>query len=59
MQLAIKGKQISGRNLTAIRKGNINKLIIDQLNINSLRNKFDWLNKLQGILTSSWCQEQN
>ena len=33
-------KQISGSNLKAIRIGNINKLIIGQLNINSLRNKF-------------------
>ena len=38
-----KGKQLSGSNLKAIRKGNINKLIIGQLNINSLRNKFDCL----------------
>ena len=34
------GKQISGSNLKAIRIGNINKLIIGQLNINSQRNKF-------------------
>ena len=38
-----KGKQLSGSNLKAIRKGNINKLIIGQLNINSPRNKFDCL----------------
>ena len=38
-----KGKQISGSNLKAILKGNINKLIRGQLNINSLRNKFDFL----------------
>ena len=38
-----KGKQLSGSNLKAIHKGNIKKLIIGQLNINSLRNKFDCL----------------
>ena len=38
-----KDKQLSGSNLKAIRKGNINKLIIRQLNINSLWNKFDCL----------------
>ena len=38
-----KDKQISGRNLKVILKGNINKLIKGQLNINSLRNKFDCL----------------
>ena len=32
-----------GSNLKAIRKGNINNLIIGQLHINSLRNKFDCL----------------
>ena len=38
-----KCKQLSGSNLMAIRTGNINKLIIGQLTINSLRNKFDYL----------------
>ena len=33
----------NGGNLKAILKGNINKLITGQLNINSLRNKFDCL----------------
>ena len=36
-------KQISGSNLKAVRQGNIYKLIIGQLSINSLRNKFDCL----------------
>ena len=48
------GKQPSGSNLKAIRKGNINKLIIGQLNINSLRNKLIiWFNKLPGMLIFS------
>ena len=34
---------ISASNLIAFRKRNINKLIIGQLNINSLRNKFESL----------------
>ena len=38
-----KGKQLSGSNLKTIRKGNIKKLIIGQININSLRDKFDCL----------------
>ena len=38
-----KGKQLSGSNLKAIHRGNIKKLIIGQLNINSQRNKFDCL----------------
>ena len=38
-----KSKQLRGSNLKAIRKENINKLIIGQLNINSLRNKLDCL----------------
>ena len=41
MKIKFNGKEIRGSNLKAIRKGNINKLIIGQLNINSLRNKFD------------------
>ena len=32
---------ISASNLNAIRKSNINRLIIGQLNMNSLRNKFE------------------
>ena len=38
-----KDKQISRSNLKAIRNGNINKFIIGQLNINSLKKKFDCL----------------
>ena len=36
-----KAGEICGNNLNAIRKRNINRLIIGQLNINSLRNKFE------------------
>ena len=43
MKIKFKGNQLSGNNLKAIRKGNIKKLIIGQLNINSLINKFDCL----------------
>ena len=32
--------------LKGIRKSNINKLVFGQLNINSLRNKFDMLNEM-------------
>ena len=32
--------------LTDIRKSNVNKLVFGQLNINSLRNKFDMLSEL-------------
>ena len=39
----LKVKALSGSNLKDVRKGNKNKLIIGQLNINSLRNKFDCL----------------
>ena len=34
---------ISASNLNALRKCNVNRLIIGQLNINSLRNKFESL----------------
>ena len=55
-----KSKQLSGSNLKAIRKGNIKKLIIGQLNINSLRNKFDCLvQQITRNVDISWSQKQN
>ena len=41
-KVTFKSKQLRGSNLKAVRKGNINKLIIWQQNINSLINKFDY-----------------
>ena len=43
IKLSFKSKQLIGCNRKSIRDGNINKLIIGQLNLNSLRNKFDCL----------------
>ena len=40
--LSLDAKQV----LRGIRKSNINKLVFGQLNINSLRNKFDMLSEM-------------
>ena len=63
IKVQVTGLRKGSINKLIIRKGNTNNLIIGQLNISSLRNEFDCLvqqifgNILMGI--SSWFQKQN